>query len=38
MVEAIRIVEKALGEVYCGVSQEEAKSRVFWCSLFMVKM
>ena len=37
MVEAIRTVEKALGEVHYGPSQEEAKSRVFRRSLFVVK-
>jgi len=37
MVEAIRIVEKALGEVHYGVSKQEAKSRVFRRSLFVVK-
>lgn len=37
MVEAIRTAEKALGEVRYGVSQREAKSRVFRRSLFVVK-
>lgn len=37
MVEAIRVVEKALGEVHYGVSEQEAKSRVFRRSLFVVK-
>jgi pseudaminic acid synthase len=37
MVEAIRTVEKSLGEVHYGPSQEEAKSRVFRRSLFVVK-
>lgn len=37
MVEAIRTAEKALGEVRCEVSQQEAKSRVFRRSLFVVK-
>lgn len=37
MVEAIRTVEKALGKVYYGVSEREAKSRVFRRSLFVVK-
>jgi len=37
MVDAIRTVEKALGEVRCDVSQQEAKSRVFRRSLFVVK-
>ena len=37
MVKAIRIAEKALGEVHYGVSEQEAKSRVFRKSLFVVK-
>ncbi len=37
MVEAIRTVEKALGEVHYGVSDQEAKSLVFRRSLFVVK-
>lgn len=37
MVEAIRITEKALGQVYYGIGQEEAKSRSFRRSLFVVK-
>lgn len=37
MVEAIRIAEKALGTVHYGVSEAEAKSRVFRRSLFVVK-
>jgi N-acetylneuraminate synthase len=37
MVEAIRSVEKALGEVHYGVSDRENKSRVFRRSLFVVK-
>jgi N-acetylneuraminate synthase len=36
MVEAIRTAEKALGQVYYGVSQNEAGSRVFRRSLFVV--
>ena len=36
MVEAIRTTEKALGRVHYGVSQNEAKSRVFRRSLFAV--
>ena len=37
MVEAIRTVEKALGKVHYGVSEQEARSRVFRRSLFVVK-
>jgi len=37
MVEAIRTAEKALGTVHYGVSEQEAKSRVFRRSLFVVK-
>jgi pseudaminic acid synthase len=37
MVEAIRTAEKALGEVRYEVSEQEAKSRVFRRSLFVVK-
>lgn len=37
MVDAIRAVEKARGRVYYGVSEREAKSRVFRRSLFVVK-
>jgi N-acetylneuraminate synthase len=37
MVEAIRTVEKALGSVHYGASTEEAKSRVFRRSLFIVR-
>lgn len=37
MVEAIRIAEKALGEVRYEVSKQEAKSHVFRRSLFVVK-
>ena len=37
MVEAVRVAEKALGVVHYGVSEAEAKSRVFRRSLFVVK-
>jgi len=37
MVEAVRIAEKALGEVHFGVSANEANSRVFRRSLFVVQ-
>lgn len=37
MVEAVRNVEKALGKVHYGVSEKDAKSRVFRRSLFVVK-
>jgi len=37
MVEAVRAAEKTLGKVYYGVSEKEAKSRVFRRSLFAVK-
>ena len=37
MVDAVRIAEKALGDVHYGVSKAEAKSRVFRRSLFVVK-
>ena len=37
MVEAIRTADKALGRVHYGVTEEEAKSRVFRRSLFAVK-
>ena len=37
MVEAIRTVEQALGQVHYGVSELERKSRVFRRSLFVVK-
>ncbi len=37
MVKAIRTVEKALGEVNYGVSEQEATSMVFRRSLFVVK-
>lgn len=37
MVEAIRVAEKSLGRVYYGVSDKEAKSRIFRRSLFVVK-
>jgi len=37
MVEAVRVVEKALGKVHYGVSAEESRSRVFRRSLFVVR-
>ncbi len=37
MVKAIRTAEKALGSVHYGVSEQEAKSKVFRRSLFVVK-
>lgn len=37
MVDAVRVAEKALGEVHFGVSDKEAASRVFRRSLFIVK-
>lgn len=37
MVDAIRTVEKALGEVHYGAGEQEAKSRAFRRSLFVVE-
>ncbi len=37
MVEAVRTAEKALGDVHFGVSANEARSRVFRRSLFVVR-
>jgi pseudaminic acid synthase len=37
MVEAVRVAEKALGEVHFGCSAKEASSRVFRRSLFVVQ-
>jgi pseudaminic acid synthase len=37
MVEAVRTVERAIGDVHYGVTEHEAHSRVFRRSLFVVK-
>ena len=37
LVNNIRIAEKALGTVHYGLTDEEKKSKVFRCSLFVVK-
>ena len=37
MVEAVRTAEKALGTIHFGVSEREARSRVFRRSLFVVR-
>ncbi len=37
MVQAVRVAEKALGEVHFGVSEKEANNRVFRRSLFAVQ-
>ena len=37
LVENVRIVEKALGKIHYGLTEEEKKSRVFRRSLFVVK-
>jgi pseudaminic acid synthase len=37
MVDAVRIAEKALGEVHFGVNEKEAGSRIFRRSLFVVQ-
>jgi N-acetylneuraminate synthase len=37
MVDAVRVTEKALGEIHFGVSSKEASSRVFRRSLFVVQ-
>ena len=37
MVEAVRTAEKALGKVQLGVSHQEAQSRIFRRSLFVIK-
>lgn len=37
MVDAIRITEKAIGEIHYGLTEEEEKSKVFRRSLFVVR-
>jgi pseudaminic acid synthase len=37
MVDAVRVAEKALGEIHFGISAKEASSRVFRRSLFVVQ-
>lgn len=37
LVRLIRIVEKALGDMYCGLSKDESASRIYRRSLFAVK-
>ena len=37
LVDNVRVVEKALGKVYYGFTKEEAKSRVFRRSIFVIK-
>lgn len=37
LVENIRVVEKAMGEIHYGLTPEEKKSRIFRRSLFVVK-
>ena len=37
MVDAVRIAERALGEVHFGVSERESRSRIFRRSLFVVQ-
>jgi pseudaminic acid synthase len=37
MVEAVRTAEKAIRNVYYGVSEQESKSRIFRRSLFVVR-
>ncbi|MCC6906276.1 MAG: pseudaminic acid synthase [Anaerolineae bacterium] len=37
MVDAVRVAEQAMGRVYYGVSEQEASSRVFRRSLFVVR-
>jgi pseudaminic acid synthase len=37
MVDAVRVAEKAIGEIHFGVSEKEAASRVFRRSLFVVR-
>ena len=37
MVDAVRVAEKALGEIHFGISEKESASRVFRRSLFVVR-
>lgn len=37
MVDAVRVAEKALGEIHFGIGEKEASSRVFRRSLFVVQ-
>ena len=37
MVDSVRTVEKALGSVYYGLNEKEAKNRIFRRSLFVVE-
>ena len=37
MVDAVRITEKALGQVHYGITEKDAASRVFRRSLYVIK-